>query len=145
MKSLLTILALVVLTSAARAQEEDPSARVKTMAVAWVKMINGGIADQAGAYMTESYFVIDANGQHVERRAWIERISKRKIKINDFKQENVQVTSHGLTMLMSGVITLELQGADGKEAMLKVRFLDVWVKKDDKWKAAASTYSRVSE
>jgi uncharacterized protein (TIGR02246 family) len=79
---------------------------------------------------------VHSSGVLESRDEYVEAIRSGKYKYKKVDLEDVKVRAYGDTALVSGKATIDVNSA-GNDVHSVLRFLDVWVKQDGKWRMAA--------
>ena len=143
---LLPLLAIAVF-GVARAQEAASSEADQVLKAdeARNEVLQKGDADGVARYLTDDVAYANEKGEILSKTQVLDNLRSRKQKFLSFKHDDVHVTVHGDTGIVTGRSTsvVEYQGQVSRHPR---RFMNVWVKQGDgQWLLAAHAETAIAE
>jgi len=143
---LLPLLAISVV-GVARAQEAASSEADQVLKAdeARNEVLQKGDADGVARYLTDDVAYANEKGEILSKTQVLDNLRSRKQKFLSFKHDDVHVTVHGDTGIVTGRSTsvVEYQGQVSRHPR---RFMNVWVKQGDgQWLLAAHAETAIAE
>ena len=143
---LLPLLAIAVV-GVARAQEAASSEADQVLKAdeARTEVLQKGDADGVARYLTDDVAYANEKGEILSKTQVLDNLRSRKQKFLSFKHDDVHVTVHGDTGIVTGRSTsvVEYQGQVSRHPR---RFMNVWVKQGDgQWLLAAHAETAIAE
>ena len=143
---LLPLLAIAVV-GVARAQEAASSEADQVLKAdeARNEVLQKGDADGVARYLTDDVAYANEKGEILSKNQVLDNLRSRKQKFLSFKHDDVHVTVHGDTGIVTGRSTsvVEYQGQVSRHPR---RFMNVWVKQGDgQWLLAAHAETAIAE
>jgi len=143
---LLPLLAIAVV-GVARAQEAASSEADQVLKAdeARNEVLQKGDADGVARYLTDDVAYANEKGEILSKTQVLDNLRSRKQKFLSFKHDDVHVTVHGDTGIVTGRSTsvVEYQGQVSRHPR---RFMNVWVKQGDgQWLLAAHAETAIAE
>jgi ketosteroid isomerase-like protein len=136
-------LALCVLFAAAGrgadAQEHPAQRADRARFDAMIKADTAALTDLLSADLT----YVHSSGVLETRDEYVEAIRSGKYKYKKVDLEDVKVRAYGDTALVSGKATIDVNSG-GNDVHTVLRFLEVWVKQDGKWRMSAWQSTRLN-
>jgi len=143
---LLPLLAIAVV-GVARAQEAASSEADQVLKAdeARNEVLQKGDADGVARYLTDDVAYANEKGEILSKTQVLDNLRSRKQKFLSFKHDDVHVTVHGDTGIVTGRSTsvVEYQGQVSRHPR---RFMNVWVKQGHgQWLLAAHAETAIAE
>jgi len=143
---LLPLLAIAVV-GVARAQEAASSEADQVLKAdeARNEVLQKGDADGVARYLRDDVAYANEKGEILSKTQVLDNLRSRKQKFLSFKHDDVHVTVHGDTGIVTGRSTsvVEYQGQVSRHPR---RFMNVWVKQGDgQWLLAAHAETAIAE
>lgn len=136
---------LVCLSAACRPETRDPArdeAAVLEAVRATCKAYLDGDPGRMAELLTEDFTLTDASGAVTTREDDLENARKGAIRYQVFENHDMKVRLHGDAAIVTGRTTVK--GNAGSSAFAaEFQFTDTLVRRDDRWRFAASHVSRV--
>jgi ketosteroid isomerase-like protein len=144
MKIRITLITAALALGAVSAFAVSPSEELARQANAWDKAIihkdRAAISDN----MAEDFRQISARGDVAGKAAFLDAIMSSKLVINPYDVEDMDIRFYGDVALVSG--RTRMTGSyDGKPFGSHYRYIDVYVRKDGKWRVASVQITPVQE
>ncbi|WP_426169525.1 DUF4440 domain-containing protein [Pseudoduganella sp. R-34] len=144
MKIRVTMIAAALALGTVSAFAVSPSEELARQADAWDKAIirkdRAAIADN----MAEDFRQISARGDVAGKAAFLDAITSPKLVINPYGVEDMDIRFYGDVALVSG--RTRMTGSyDGKPFGSHYRYVDVYVRKEGKWRVASVQITPVQE
>ena len=92
-----------------------------------------GDADAVGALMTDDLTFTHANAVVETKAQFVDAIASKRLEYRSITDEDHEVRVHGDTGIVSGICRIVVD-ASGTEIDIRVRFTELWVKKNDGWR-----------
>lgn len=145
MKSKLIITTMcLALQACALAPQTDPTAELTRQAEAWDAAIIRKDMPAVAANMAPDYRHIRDNGDVADSAGFLAAIGSPKLVIDPYKVEDFDVRIYGDVALLSGH-TRMTGSYDGKPFKSHYRYIDIYVRRDGKWKVASVQITPISE
>jgi uncharacterized protein (TIGR02246 family) len=136
----LAVCAFVASTGRLAGAQEHPAEKAdRARFEAMIKADTAGLTDLLSADLT----YVHSSGVLESRDEYVEAIRSGKYKYKKVDLEDVKVRAYGDTALVSGKATIDVTSS-GNDVHSVLRFLDVWVKQDGKWRMAAWQSTRLN-
>lgn len=91
-----------------------------------------GDADVVGSLMTDDLTFTHANAVVETKAEFVDALKSGRLRYKSITDENQQVRVHGDTGIVSGTCRIVVN-ASGTEIDIRVRFTELWVKKEGGW------------
>ncbi|KQV51214.1 MULTISPECIES: nuclear transport factor 2 family protein [unclassified Duganella] len=144
MKIRLTIITAVLALAAANACAVTPSEELARQADAWDKAIISKDRAAIAENMAEDFRQISARGDVADKAAFLDAIMSAKLVINPYGVEDMDIRFYGDVALVSG--RTRMTGSyDGKPFGSHYRYVDVYLRKEGKWRVASVQITPVQE
>ncbi|WP_028100806.1 nuclear transport factor 2 family protein [Pseudoduganella violaceinigra] len=137
-------IAAAALLSVAQAFAATPAEQLIQQADAWDKAIINKDRAAIAANMADDFRQISARGDIAGKEAFLDAITSPKLVIHPYGVEDMDVRFYGDVALVSG--RTRMTGSwDGKAFGSHYRYIDVYVRKDGKWRVASVQITQVQE
>ena len=101
-----------------------------------------GDADYLYGFLDERYTLTNTRGEVTTKEQDLAEVRSRNPRYDEFDNHDMDVRLYGDTAVVNGITSL--RGTyDGEPFELDVQFTDTFVKRDGRWKLAASHASRI--
>jgi ketosteroid isomerase-like protein len=140
---LAALLHLVAAAAAPGAPDQATITQLTRQSQAWDKAIvrkdRAAIADN----MAEDFRDIDGYGNVADKTAFLEDILSPKLTIDPYQVEDFDVRLYGDVALLSG--TTRMSGHfDGKPFSSHYRYIDIYVRRDGRWRVVSVQISKMA-
>lgn len=95
-------------------------------------------------YLAEEYVSTFPDGMVYDKRGEIEALTSGVVALAEMTPREMNVRVYGEAAVITGRSAIKAR-TDGQEISGELRFIDVWVKQQDRWLAVASQVTRISE
>jgi len=144
MKIRVTMIAVALALGAVSAFAVSPSEELARQADAWDKAIIRKDRAAIAENMAEDFRQISARGDVASKTAFLDAIMSPKLVINPYGVEDMDIRFYGDVALVSG--RTRMTGSyDGKPFGSHYRYVDVYVRKEGKWRVASVQITPVQE
>ena len=142
-RRLVLLAALLPLVAAAAAPDQATITQLTRQAQAWDRAIvrkdRAAIADN----MAEDFRDIDGYGNVADKAAFLEDILSPKLAIDPYTVEDLDIRLYGEVALLSG--TTRMSGHfDGKPFSSHYRYVDIYVRRDGRWRVVSVQISKMA-
>lgn len=140
----LVVIANLCLSGASRGQPigDSDTMEVRSVATGIVRALMLGDTNLISPYLATDYVCIDVAGNAIDKPARLKQIKESGLKFSSVESEQQSIRHYGQTVVVTGL--LDVKGSmSGRDVSGVYRYLDVWLKRDGKWVAIASTMTRV--
>jgi ketosteroid isomerase-like protein len=131
MKLILTLTLLFTL-SLANAQSADEKAVAAAEKARFEAQVSKNY-DALNQILAEDLVYVHSNGNVDGKSSYIQSIKDGKSSYISIDPQEMKVRLYGNTAIINGVCAVKLGAADGKVNDIKLRYTDVYVKKDKQW------------
>jgi ketosteroid isomerase-like protein len=138
MKALIAAVLATCLSCAPVMAAEDVVATMKQLAQEWGDSIVAGDADRLGRILADDWSSFGGSGKSTGRDAFLASMKAGRHKLESFELGPMDVKVLGDVAVVQGVVT-EKRTDDGKDTSGKYVWMDVFVKRADKWVCVRST------
>ena len=138
--AVLALFAIAVLAAPVLCAQDQPAARADR--ARFDAQIKGDVA-ALSELLSPDLTYVHSTGLLETRDEFIEAIRSGKYKYKQVVVEDLVVREYGDTALVSGKATIDVNSS-GNEIHTVLRFLDVWVKRDGKWRMTAWQSTRLT-
>jgi ketosteroid isomerase-like protein len=140
------VLAICLASAPVMAADAPPSsaadlnvvATMKQLAQDWGDAIVAGDADKLARILAEDWSNFGASGKPMDRDTFLDSLKAGKHKLESFELGPMDVKVLGDVAVVQGIVT-EKRTDDGKDTSGKFVWMDVFVKRADKWVCVRST------
>lgn len=141
---LITIAMCLALQACALAPQTDPAIELTRQADAWDAAIIRKDMAAVAANMAPDYRHIRDNGDVADGPGFLAAIGSPKLIIAPYKVEDFDVRIYGDVALLTG--RTRMTGSyDGKPFKSHYRYIDVYVRRDGKWKVSSVQITPMAE
>lgn len=130
--------------TAAPVQSPNPDVREELLRLEgeWNDAYNRHDKDAVGRILQDDYMLIDADGYVLNKRQYLNTISRVQIKAETLKYPDVRV--YGDVAIVNSIWS-GTYSFDGKNTTDTIRYTDVFIKENGKWQAVSSQGTRISK
>jgi ketosteroid isomerase-like protein len=151
MKKVLHVTAIVIAAFFARAadladavQTEDKATKEELLQIEgeWNDAYNRHDKEAVGRILSDDYTLIDADAYFLNKGQYLDTISRVQVKSENLKYPDVRVYGNAAIVISiwSGTYSF-----DGKETTDNIRYTDVFIRENGRWRAVASQGTRISK
>ena len=144
MKVRITMIAAALALGAVSAFAVSPSEELARQAEAWDKAIIRKDRAAIAENMAEDFRQISARGDVASKAAFLDAIMSPKLVINPYGVEDMDIRVYGDVALVSGRTRMS-GNYDGKPFGSHYRYVDVYVRKEGKWRVTSVQITPVQE
>ncbi|SFG02188.1 conserved hypothetical protein [Duganella sp. CF458] len=145
MKIRITMIAVALALGAVSAFAVSPSEELARQADAWDKAIVRKDRAAIAENMAEEFRQISARGDVAGKAAFLDAIMSPKLVINPYGVEDMDIRFYGEDVALVSGRTRMTGSYDGKAFGSYYRYIDVYVRKEGKWRVASVQITPVQE
>ena len=143
------VLASAGRTGAANAADDaaeggDRLVEIRNLARQTERALEAGNVGLLDSYLAEDYVCIDLAGNALDKRGRLKQLKEAGLQLSRVESEKQTVSLYDQTVIVTGLLNVK-GSMSGRDIGGRYRYLDVWIRRDDKWKAIASTMTRVAD
>lgn len=121
---------------------------LKQLEKSWDEAVARRDADSLSHLVADDYHVTDLNGEIHDKSKVMQAVTSVEPQLKPYRRDDVDVQIDGDKAVVTGRITWGSRngGGNGKgNARVRARYLKVYVKRDDGWKALVARATRIAE
>jgi ketosteroid isomerase-like protein len=117
---------------------------MRSVAAQMVRALEQGNITLIDSFLAPDYVCVDVSGRKIDKRARLKQLKEAGLKLEGVQTDDQSVYLYGQTVVITGL--LDVKGTmNGRDVSARYRYLDVWMRRDEKWLAVATTMTRVVE
>ena len=140
----LVVLALlacfVALSAPVLAQEESEAAKIRALELQLTDSYKQRQVEQLASLLDEDFVITFEDGSTLSKTGYVSFMASPSDRIEQAEMTDMKIRLHGTTAVVIGVYH-EKGATKDQPYDYHDRFTDIWIKKNGKWKLAASHYA----
>ena len=135
----------IVLLGGSSASRAQGSAEAELVALehAWIDATLKRDANAFAAFMADGYVAVVANAQLRTKSEWVDRVRSGSLSYDAVSLRNLKVRRYDDTAVVTGEYA-QTATLDGQDYSARGVYATTWLKRDGRWQAIASGFSRAA-
>lgn len=109
----------------------------------WIDATIKGDAQAFASFMADEYVAAVSNARIRDKATWVEGVRSGGLKYDSVELRNLKVRLYGETAVVTGEYTQKATW-NGQDHSAKGAYVTTWLKRDGRWQAIASGFSRAT-